>query len=241
MRARGFTLMEVMLVIALAALLGSAAVAGLSSVRRGQLRESAFGVASMLRRGYVHALTSGRTTRLVIPLGVDRAQLQIEDTDDAHVMDVADPFHASGTAGTSDDAERLARRAADLIASGRPRAPRAEFAAHTDDHDSRLRFLFQPWALKGSVTVTRLYTQHEPDAREQGTGHVYFWPGGTAERAVVQIRNPNGDVFSVVLHALTGRSRIYNHAVDLQNNDEDDTANDQDDVDVRTRTPGGGT
>ncbi len=227
--SRGFTLIEIMLVMALAGLMATAATVGFSALRRGRLRAGAASIASALRASYVHALTTGRTTRLVLVLGSNR--YWIEDTDDAHVLDTADPLHQGGAAETAEDAERLARRAADLIASQRPRAPRAEFQR---PQGSRYR----ERTLSDDVTIVRLYTEHTEEPREEGNGHVYFWSGGIGERAVVQLRGANGETYSVVLRPLTGHSQIFDREVEPPTID-DSQNTDQNELDARQQRPGG--
>ncbi len=219
----GFTLIEIMMVVLLASMMTTAAAVGFSAVRRGHLRAGAANIASALRASYVHALTTGRTTRLVLAVGSNR--FWIEDTDDAHVLDATDPLHQGGAAETAEDAERLARRAADLIATQRPRAPRAEFSR---PQGSRYR----ERALADDVTIVRLYAEHLEEPREQGNGHVYFWSGGVGERAVVQLRGASGEVYSVVLRPLTGHSQIYDRAVEPPAVD-DAQVTDQTEVDAR--------
>lgn len=230
MGQRGFTLMEIMLVVLIASLMATAATVGFSALRRGRLRAGAASIGSAMRAAYVHALTTGRTTRLVLTLGSNR--YWIEDTDDAHVLDPTDPLRQSGTAASADDAERLARRAADLIAQQRPRAPRAEFAR---PEGSRYR----ERTLGDDVTLVRVFSEHTEDPSEQGQAHVYFWAGGQGERAIVQLRSVSGEVYSVVLRPLTGHCEIVAEAVEPEPTDET-PANDQTEVDARERRAQGG-
>lgn len=229
-RARGFTLIEIMIVVLLASLMATSAVVGFSSLRRGRLRSGASSVASAMRAAYVHALTTGRTTRLVLTLGSNR--YWIEDTDDAHVLDNDDPLHQGGAAQTAEDAERAARVTASAIAAQRPRAPRAEFARPSGQR-------YRERSLSDDVRIERLYTQHDVDGREEGSGYVYFWSGGTGERAVVQLRGVNGEVYSVVLSPLTGRAQVLDRAVEPAEPPEP-PANDQTEVDAREHPLGGG-
>ena len=74
-RARGFTLLEIMIVVLLAGLMMSSAVVGFGATRRGRLRAGAARVAAAMRFAYVHALTTGRATRLVISLGDNKIWL----------------------------------------------------------------------------------------------------------------------------------------------------------------------
>jgi prepilin-type N-terminal cleavage/methylation domain-containing protein len=218
----GMTLIEIMIVIAVMGLLVSGATIGARSLPRTRLRTSAVRLASTFRFAYVHALTTGRTTRVSFPMG--GRDIVVEDTDDAHTLDVNDPFHAGGAADIEADAVRQAREMTDL----RPRAPRASFRPLP----SRV---FHARALETGISVTRLYSQHDPEPREEGTGHVYFFPGGQTERSVVHLRNNNGEFFSISLNPLTGRTEIFDRPVEPPTIDDRD-ATDQDEVDNRDRT-----
>ncbi len=222
-RAGGFTLIEIMMVMALASLLATSAAVGFSSLRRGRLRAGAAHVASAMRRAYVHALTTGRTTRLVFAVGGNR--YWIEDTDDAHVLDASDPLRQGGAAPTAEAAEAAARDRARDIARQRPRAPRAEFNRPRGQR-------YEPRALADDVTIARLFTSQAEEPREEGDGYVYFWAGGIGERSVVQLRGASGEVYSVVLHPLTGRSEIFDRAVEPPAVDPADQT-DQNEIDAR--------
>jgi prepilin-type N-terminal cleavage/methylation domain-containing protein len=223
-RARyGFTLIEIMMVVALASLMATSAVVGFSSLRRGHLRAGASHLASGMRAAYVHALTTGRTTRLVLAVGSNR--YWIEDTDDAHVLDTQDPLRQGGAALSAEAAEAAARDAARDIAQQRPRAPRAEFNRPQGNR-------YRERSLNEDVTFLRLFTPHASEAREEGNGHVYFWAGGMTERAVVQLRGASGEVYSVVLHPLTGRAQIFDRAVEPPPLDESEVT-DQTEIDAR--------
>lgn len=145
-------------------------------MRRGRLRAGASHMASAMRAAYVHALTTGRTTRLVVAVGSNR--YWIEDTDDAHVLDTNDPLRQGGAAPTAEAAKAAARDAARDIAQQRPRAPRAEFNRPQGQR-------FRERSLADDVVMARLFTPHATDPREEGNGHVYFWAGGMGERAIV--------------------------------------------------------
>jgi general secretion pathway protein H len=82
------------------------------------------------------------------------------------------------------------------------------------------------------VVFSRLFTSHASEPREEGQGYVYFWGGGVTERAVVQLRGASGEVYSVLLHPLTGRPEIFDHEVEPPVVD-DSRANDQNEVDAR--------
>ncbi|MFO0626541.1 MAG: hypothetical protein U0325_13080 [Polyangiales bacterium] len=68
--------------------------------------------------------------------------------------------------------------------------------------------------LEDGVVVTRVYAQHEEEARTEGSGYIYFFPGGVCERAVVHLRGADGVIYSVTLNGLSGRTQIIDHAVE---------------------------
>ena len=220
----GFTLLEMLISIGLVALLMTGAVVGFGAVRRGRLRAGAAPVSSAFRFAYVHALTTGRATRVAFSLGSD--QLWIEDTDDAHVLDTRDPMHVGGAAS---EVEAAAQQNAQLTLQVRPRAPRAQF---TRPRGAR----FRTRRVERDVVLSRLYTSHDESALEEGTGYVYFFSGGRGERAVVHLRGGSGEIYSVLLHPLTGRSEIFDRPIEPPATEDRDTT-DQIEVDERLQRP----
>ena len=219
--ARGFTLLEIMIVVLLGGLMASSAVVGFGATRRGRLRAGAARVAAAMRFAYVHSLTTGRATRLVFALGENR--VWIEDTQDAHVLDPNDPLRAGGATVDMQQIEEIARREAEAQINLRPRAPRAEFARPVGTR-------FRVRELEG-ITFTRLYSSHEAEPRERGDGYIYFFVGGAAEPAVVLLHGGNDETFSVMLHGASGRPEIFDHAIELPRLDESGT--DERDTDLR--------
>lgn len=201
-RARaGMTLIEIMIVVAIMGMLAAGVLMGQGALPRARLRTSCMRLAAAFRFAYVHALTSGKTTRVSFPLG--GARITVEESDDAMQLDPRDPLRAGG----AEAIEAAAVQLADAIQNLRPRAPRAQF---TPIAGAR----FRPRDLDEGITVTRLYSQHDEEPRTEGIGHVYFFPGGQAERAVVHLRNSRGDVFSIVLNPMTGRAEVFDRAVE---------------------------
>ena len=223
-RSRGFTLLEIMIVVLIAGLMMSGAVVGFGATRRGRLRAGAARVAAAMRFAYVHALTTGRATRIVFAMGDNR--IWIEDTEDAHVLDPNDPLRAGGAVIDAAQVVELARREAEAMNTLRPRAPRAEFARPPGNR-------FRVRELEG-VMFSRLYTSHEPEPRTAHDGYIYFFTGGSAESAVIHLRGGNDETFSVMLHGTSGRPEIFDHAIELPKVDE--TTTDERDTDLRDQT-----
>ena len=62
------------------------------------------------------------------------------------------------------------------------------------------------------VEIERLITPHEAEPRTRGRGHIYFFPHGQTEHAVVWLGDGGDTVFSVEIHPLSGRARVRSSA-----------------------------
>ncbi len=218
--APAFSLIEILLVMVLGALMATSAIVGFGAVRRGRLRAGAAHIASAFRFAYVHALTTGRATRVMLDVGGNL--IAIEDTDDAHVLDIPDPVRLRESAQQIQDAAEVLAR--DTI-SVTPHAPRAEFRPLQGPRG-------RPRPVEREVLIARLYASHEAVPREHGRGYVYFFSGGATEQAVVQLRGADGQTFSIVLHPITGRTEIFNRPVEPQTRADQDIT-DQQEIDSR--------
>jgi general secretion pathway protein H len=71
--------------------------------------------------------------------------------------------------------------------------------------------------LGDGVEIVQVRTEHDEEPLREGRAYIYFWPGGTTERAIIQLKKA-GDkeaALTVVLSPLTGRARIEKGAVDF--------------------------
>ena len=71
---------------------------------------------------------------------------------------------------------------------------------------------YAPAPLSDGVRITRLWTPHEAEPRTEGIGHVYFFPNGQTENAVLWVSDGHDRVFSIEIHPLTGRTRVRDFA-----------------------------
>ena len=77
-RQGGFTLIEMMVALAVVILLIGAVAMSFGSVRKARLRKAAVQLSSSIRFGYDRALATGRDFRLVMQLGGDRTTYWLE-------------------------------------------------------------------------------------------------------------------------------------------------------------------
>ncbi|HEX2881573.1 MAG TPA: prepilin-type N-terminal cleavage/methylation domain-containing protein [Polyangiaceae bacterium] len=202
---RGFTLIEMLIVVALIAGMAAMIVAGSGMTSGARLRGAATMIISGVRLGISRANSTGRATRMVFDL--DAKTVSLEETTGRMLIDTRDEADPSAGAEGPSSAEREALQEARGILDG-PRTPRARFspvaaffASGGDPTTGR--------ELGRGVRYLAVQTEHDEEARVDGRAYLYFWPGGSTERAVIQLaRDEDPDGLSVMVSGLTGRAKI---------------------------------
>jgi general secretion pathway protein H len=202
---RGFTLIEVILVVAIISVIVTGATFGLGAVTRTRLRSASFRVMSGARYAYSRAITQGTTTRLHFDF--EKNTMAIEES--ATPVTLATSDELDGEAGDAIDPWDLARsRLEEPLDPPKPRSP---FQPITNAEGKVLkRYTAQP--VGDGISVHGLIAPHELETRTEGEGSVYFFPGGVAEQAVIQLSDSSETVYSIEIHPLTGDARIHNFA-----------------------------
>jgi general secretion pathway protein H len=200
------TLIEVLIVVALIAILSGSVLFGSGMLRSSRLRGASTLIASAVRLGLARANTSGHAARLVLDLDNDKVVLE-EATGSVMLREKKAP--AAG-AEAATEAEQQAKADSDRILDG-PRAPRATFRAvkvFSDTPEGR--------ELGSGVDLVEVQTEHDENPIVNGRAYIYFWPGGLTERAHVQLKRAGDDeALTVIVSPLTGRTKIEKGLVDL--------------------------
>jgi prepilin-type N-terminal cleavage/methylation domain-containing protein len=211
----GFTLIEVILVVAIIAVVVTGATFGLGAVTRTRLRSSAFKVTSAARFAYSRSLTQGTTTRLRFDF--EKNTMAVEETDTP--VTLATEAQLEADEGQAVDPWDLARTRLEQPLS--PVRPTSPFHPITNRNGKVLkRYTAQP--VGDAISIHALITPHETDTRTDGEGSVYFFPGGLTEHAVIQLTDSSDTVYSVEIHPLTGNARIHNFAYEPLDELDDD-------------------
>lgn len=208
---RGLTLVEVLIVVALIALMSGAVLFGSGMLGSSRQRAAATLILSGVRLGMARANSTGRPVRMVFDLDKDRVAL--EEASGTKMLREKEKNNTGGGAEAATEAEQKARAEADRILEG-PRAPRAEFKPvkqfgfdGEDEAGGR--------GFPTGVQFRSVQTEHDEEPRTEGRGYLYFWPGGGTERAAIQVGRGD-DVLTVLVSPLTGRAKIEKGAVKLE-------------------------
>jgi general secretion pathway protein H len=211
-RARGFTLVEVLLVVALMAIMSVMVVSGSGMLSGQRMRSAATLLMSSVRMAMTRANSIGRPVRLVFDIEAGRLMLEETRGRMLRVSDHEEGAKAGAQAAT--EAEQQAAEYAKGIVQG-PRAPQPTFSpveSFADGDDPALGR-----ELGKDIRFLQVQTEHDTEPRVEGRAYLYFWPGGGTERAAIQITRPGDHQgLTVLVSALTGRSKILRGRVELE-------------------------
>jgi general secretion pathway protein H len=209
----GITLIELLIAIALIALLTGGVASGMGAFGSTRLRTSATMILSGIRVAMTQANTTGYPTRLVFDLDQRTVHLEQANSRMLRKMDDESKEDPSAGAAAATDAEREAATAAKAILEG-PHEPPPEFvptaAFNTKDGTGK-----GPRSLEPEIRFKSVQTEHDSEPRSEGRAYLYFWPGGGTEKAVIVLTRPGQpDGSSIVVSALTGRAAIVRGTVE---------------------------
>ena len=219
-----------MVAFAIVALLAGASVQGLRSLRKADLRESSTQLSGAMRYLFDRASTTGKIHRLVIDM--EQGMYWAEVSDDKFYIpreETEKEMHRreAKEAEEDEDQQKKADRAARDKESGKGPAANSSFDLSKlevgDFRPKRARFAaFKDLALKPvrlkKVRVRSVYTPRVTEPLTSGRGYVYFFPLGQTEPAIITMTDQAGEaIFSLVVHPITGRVRIYNQEIQPPN------------------------
>lgn len=217
-RSRGFSLVEILVVVAILGLMLGASVYGFRSIAKSELRSSASKLAGAIRYCFDRAITTGAYYRIVLDL--DGNKYWAERSDDRMYLS-AGKENAPGRGQAFDLQAEEAKRDADekkleelstsvggaLVNIDPPPKPkRAKFQTFKDTTLPQVK-----------LKRAKLFDVFTPRQREpylKGRAYLYFFPDGHTERAIVRI-NDGDDFYSLVVHPLTGRVEVMSGKVDI--------------------------
>lgn len=210
---RAFSLVEVLVVVALMAGLSALVVSGTGMLTGTRMRSAATLIMSSVRMGITRANSVGRPVRLVFDL--DAGRLMLEETRGRMLrVQSADEGAKAGAAAATEIEQQAAEYAREIIQG--PRAPVATFtpveAFAADAEEPALGR-----ELGRDIRFLQVQTEHDVQPVTEGRAYLYFWPGGGTERAAIQITRP-GDAsgLTVLVSALTGRARLQRGRIELE-------------------------
>jgi len=240
-REDGFTLIEVILAVALLGLLGASAIRGIQSIAKSEIRSTVSRIAGSMRYLFDRASTTGKVHRLV--LDFDENKYWAEVSNDRFYI----PRDRETEQSRHEEFERIQRlqeakkkREEEGLPAEEPEEGEkggigfgfgmgAGMGSGTHTID---RYLPKPYEAKPArfqpmkertvkevkVKNAKLFSMFSPRLSEpigQGKGYVYFFPLGFGEAAMVHVSDEKGETFfTLTLHPLTGRVKVASRYLD---------------------------
>ena len=225
-RERGFTLVEVMVVIAIIAVVVGLGARGLRSLAKSDLRESSAHLSGAMRYLFDRASTTGKMHRLVLDMETDQYWAEVSD-DRFYIPREAESEQAmrrrEDREADEDEEEqkRLDRAAKNYDNSSTPTSSSFDLSKLEvgDFKPKRARFAaFKEVAIKPvklkKAKIRSVYTPRLTEPLTSGRAYVYFFPLGQTEPAIITLSSDDGPpIYSLVAHPITGRVRVYDQEI----------------------------
>lgn len=201
--ARGFTLIELGIVVAIFALVVLVVVPSVQAAFGVQTREHTGKLAGAIRAMYGESVLSGRTCRLVF------------DLDEASWW----PECAEGRVRVASEEKSLRGKRIEEVARAVGGTEEQEAARR----EIEAKNAFSAWEsglapktrLPDGVWIDGIWTQHQTEVYKAGQAYLYFFPNGQTERAYVYVADDGDAVYTIVVTPMTGRTKVLPGRVEV--------------------------
>lgn len=231
--ARGLALIEVLVVMAIIAMVSGAVIAGSGQLAGARLKHSSALVAGAIKVAFARASATSKSMRLVMDF--ETSEIWLEEASQPMLVQSRDTTGTGGAEAVT-EAEKAALAENDRIVKG-IQAPRASFREVDPSGVAASQAGKGHKKLERGIKFRSVETQHDDAPRTEGRAYLYFWPGGMSERASIQLAIGNSkediDTTTLMVSPLTGRVAMKPGAVELPKQDDDKAVTERDD-------PGGG-
>ena len=186
MRNRGFTLIEILVVLAIIGLISATVLPSLTSYFQVSLQSAAREIASTVKETYNSTIVSGKVHRIVYDL-----------KENQYWVESGPPTALLETRGSKEREER--RKKFEKNAESPPASPFVLEKAVTRKKQS----------LPRGVIFEDVVTQQSPEPISEGLAYSYLFPHGITERTVIHLTDSSKHHASLVVSPILGRTDVY--------------------------------
>ncbi len=215
--SRGLTVIEILVVLAIIALISGVVIGGSMQLPTARLKSSATMIASAVKVAYTRSTATSRDVRLVMDL--DQQAIWLEQSDAPMLVQAKDKT-GTGGADPMTQKEQEAISEGERIVKGppipKPRFTPIDAAGFGDSQFAKKGH--KP--LQRGITFRSVQTTHDDKPRTDGRAYLYFWPGGRTELAAIQIRIGDSEedyqTLTLQISPLTGKVTIKPGPIELE-------------------------
>lgn len=190
---RGFTLVEIMVVVALIVLIMGIAIPSVLNVGRISSNAAIRGIATTLKETYNSTMVKGRVHRVV--WDIENGEYWVEEGPATILLD------------TDESREKEKRRFFGF--SGEERKPKAKFS---QDETITRKKVELPTGIK--FEDVRNEAAREPI--KTGLAYTHFFPHGVAEQTIIHLKDPQDRSTSLIVSSLMGKTILKEGNVTLE-------------------------
>jgi len=204
-RSSGFTLLEIVVTIAVLGLVLGVAVSRMDTMLEWDMKRASNKLASTMRYLYNKAASEGLYIRLV--LDIEESVYWVEATTDPFMLSTGDEDTGSLKGGSKETKEGEEGEGAEdeTMDDGEPYAIKPAKPVF-NPVDS---YLLKPTKLPDSVHFKDVYVEHDRSSIDSGKAEVYFFPNGMVEHAVINLRDEGDEInYSLETNPISGRVNI---------------------------------
>jgi general secretion pathway protein H len=204
---RGFTLLEMLVVLAIVVGLVLIAATALRALRHSDLRGQAANLSRELRYAFDKSMETGACMRLTIDL--DKQTYTLEATESRFFLPqgydeqsqerakIRSQALAAGAGINQSLASQAKAAGVDPSLFLPPTPPETQFTAFADANVKEVD-------LPDDVRIRDVLTSHDADKVTSGKAYIYFFPEGFVERAVLHLTDRYGLVYTLVTQPVKG-------------------------------------
>jgi prepilin-type N-terminal cleavage/methylation domain-containing protein len=182
----GFSLLEMLIVMALIALMSAFALPSITSYFQVSLSKASREMASTVKEAYNSTIITGKVHRLV--LDFKSGTYWVESGPADALLD------------TRESLEKAERRKRWAKPSDKP--PPSNFAMESSVTRKKM-------ALPEGVEVEDVYTERSPDPMTEGTAYSHMFPSGITEQTIIHLKDKSEHHNTLVITPLLGRTDVY--------------------------------
>jgi len=200
------TLVEIMVVLAIIGLITVAMAPAIGSIFGARLTGTCNRLSGMVRYAYNLSTLRGKVHRIVVDVGA--GTFLVEEIEEKGECQGAELLEDKGKKGSGPD---LSGRKRSDEGEGRGTGSEETDPALSGKEVTDKRVKKE--TLPGGIKFVGIMTKHNKTVVEDGTESIYFFPDGTAEKALVWLTDGD-ETFTVEVKALQGTGVVHTEELD---------------------------
>jgi prepilin-type N-terminal cleavage/methylation domain-containing protein len=216
MRTRGFTLIELTIALAIAAMVVGLGLISLNALTHADLKSSAVELAGAIKFSYDRSIMEKRTQR--IGFDIDKGLWWLDYTEDPYAFSAErargntgeqSPLREKGSKDAVESIDDIFSRLGDEEDEEVKAAMAGSKAmAFVPDEAS-----VEPRKLPGDIQFSKVWTGHQEESFTEGVAYLHFFESGWTEPAQIELTDGD-EVITLKVFPLTGRVRMVDEPLE---------------------------